>query len=119
MPPKSVNVLSTANTMLSLGSSEQKPSPDTVQNRQRHCADQGCRDAVNVKIVEQRARQEQQEGINHKDEQPKAQQHGNKDMVKNNFPDCLSRSILATCYRVAPGSRSAVWKRIQQMSNGK
>src|SRR5207245_9346786 len=33
---------------------------------------------VNLKIVEQRTRQEQQEGINHKDEQPKAQQHGNK-----------------------------------------
>ena len=51
--------------------SEQKPAPDTVQNRQRHCADQGCEDVVNLKIVEQRTRQEQQEALIAKMNSPK------------------------------------------------
>ena len=58
--------------------SEQQPAPDTVQDGQRHCANEGRGDVVNRKIVEQRTGQKQQEGINHKNKQPQAQNHGNK-----------------------------------------
>src|SRR5215831_17785608 len=57
---------------------EQQPAPDTIQDSQQNSANEGREKAINLELFEERIGQKQQQGINHKNEQPEGQDDGNK-----------------------------------------